>query len=448
MKYKSMLCAFSFLIFSPLSEAQEWNGAVPGFESPPDPLFGEMFGLRKTLSDNGFTYNFGYLSQFGWNGGGGYNHDSHLAYIDQFALTFNQDLEHWTGIPDARIEGNIVNRNHNDNLTTKRTQDTRVNFNDLTQESWGGQSITRLGWLTFARSFDDRRLTWRIGMMNKVQTFDQIIPCDFQMLSQCGGKSANSLTWNNWNVHTWGTTLEYNVTPVVTLKGGVMEQNPDASSRHHAWSSSTRGSKGVLLPVEIEARPIFNGLPGAYNLGVVFTNAPQTDLYRGRSGGAGADDPSGYDKHNRTWFLYAGLNQQLTRHQDDVNRGLSTSVSMSLADQRTNYMHSVYAASLRYRGLFDARPEDWIGVGLTWTEMSNQYARNQRFMNTMGAFSDYNDSAYHPVPGHSLNGEFYYRFRPFSWLELQPGIQYWHHPAGISRTQDAWVTELKTVVTF
>ncbi|STD27446.1 carbohydrate-selective porin OprB [Enterobacter asburiae] len=50
-----------------------------------------------------------------------------------------------------------------------------------------------------------------------------------------------------------------------------MEQNPDASSRSHAWSWSTKGSKGVLLPVEIEARPLVNGLPGAYNLGVVFT---------------------------------------------------------------------------------------------------------------------------------------------------------------------------------
>lgn len=227
-----------------------------------------------------------------------------------------------------------------------------------------------------------------------------------------------------------------------------MEQNPDAASRHHAWSGSTRRSKGVLLPVEIEARPIINGLPGAYNLGVVFTNAPQTDLYRGRSGGAGASDPGGYASHNRTWFLYAGLNQQLTRHQDDASRGLSTSFSMSLADQRTNYMHSVYAASLRYRGLFDARPEDWIGFGLTWTDMSSQYARTQRYMNTIGGVSDYHDTAYHPVPGHSLNGEFYYRFRPVSWLELQPGIQYWHHPAGISHTQDAWVTELKTVVTF
>ncbi|VCX58003.1 Porin B [Klebsiella pneumoniae] len=94
-----------------------------------------------------------------YNAGGGYNHDKHLAYIDQVALTFTQDLERWTGIPDARLEGNIVNRNHDDNLTTKRLQDPRVSFNDLSQESWGGGSITRLGWLTFARSFDDRRLT-------------------------------------------------------------------------------------------------------------------------------------------------------------------------------------------------------------------------------------------------------------------------------------------------
>jgi porin len=51
------------------------------------------------------------------------------------------------------------------------------------------------------------------------------------------------------------------------------------------------------------------------------------------------------------------------------------------------------------------------------------------------------------VAGHSLNGELYYRFRPVSWLELQPGLQYWHRPGGVAQTQDAWV-EWKTVVTF
>ncbi|BDH47492.1 porin [Salmonella enterica subsp. enterica serovar Choleraesuis] len=444
----NILCSALLIVLSPSIVAQEWDGTILGFESPPEPLTGDILGIRSFLNENGFTYNLGYLNEISWNGGGGYNHDSHVAYIDQFSLTFNQDLERWTGIPDARIEGNIVDRNHNDNLTTKRLQDPRVGINDIAQESWGGQSIVRLGWLTFARSFDERRLTWRIGMMNKVQLFDPIIPCDFQLLSQCGGKAANSLTWSNWNVHTWGTSLEYKLTPEVTLKGALMEQNPKAPSRNHAWSWSTGGSKGMLLPVEIEARPIINGLPGIYELGVLFNNAPQQDLYQGRSEGAGASDPKGYAHHNRTWFMYSGFNQQVYRDPKDPDRGMSTSFSVGIGDGRSDPIRSIFSASLRYRGLFDSRPRDWIGFGLTWIDMSRHYIRNQRYINKMNSVYDYDSPVYHPVPGHSLNGEFYYRFRPLKWLELQPGIQYWHHPGGIARTQDAWVTELKTVVTF
>ncbi len=77
--------------------------------------------------------------------------------------------------------------------------------------------------------------------------------------------------------------------------------------------------------------------------------------------------------------MYAGLNQQITRHADDPLRGMSVSLSGSLSDQRSNYIHSAVAASMRYRGLFDARPEDWIGFGLTWIDMSSHYARNQLY---------------------------------------------------------------------
>jgi len=78
------LCLFSLMSASPLTLAQEakWNNTVLGFTPPPDPVLGEMLGIRKILNDNGFTYNLGYLHEISWNGGGGYNHDSHVAYID------------------------------------------------------------------------------------------------------------------------------------------------------------------------------------------------------------------------------------------------------------------------------------------------------------------------------------------------------------------------------
>ena len=76
------------------------------------------------------------------------------------------------------------------------------------------------------------------------------------------------------------------------------------------------------MELELKTHAV-NQLPGVYNLGVLFTNARQSDLYEGVSGGPGASDPQGYRSHDRTWFLYTGFNQQVTRHADDVNRGLS-----------------------------------------------------------------------------------------------------------------------------
>ncbi|ANS40623.1 carbohydrate porin [Serratia inhibens] len=427
----------------------KWDGVALGFEPPSPGLLGDMLGIRPILEESGFHYNLGYLSQLSYNAGGGYDQDKQASYIDQFSLTFSQDLQALTGIPDAALEGNIVNRNHDNNLTRDRLQDPRANPTDLSQESYGGQSITRLGWLTFSRSFLDRRLQWRIGMMNKVQDFDQIIPCDFQTLALCGGKSANSLTWYNWNVHYWGTTLQYKLTDGLTFKTGVMEQNPNATSRGHAWSTTTQGSKGFLLPMELELKTnAVNQLPGVYNIGVLFTNARQQDLYEGVSGGAGATDPNGYRSHNRTWFLYSGFNQQVTRHRGDASRGLSLFYSLGLADQRTNYMHYSTSTGIRYHGLFDARPDDWLGLGVSMVKLSDHYRDNQRYLNQINQATDYQDPNYRPVPGHSVTAELFYRFNVTPWLQLQPGLQYWHHPAGVSETQDAWVTALKTVVTF
>ncbi len=439
-RIRPLSAAVILFIFSGAAQAEQWDGTVLGFEAPQQGLLGDMLGLRPDLQQRGFNFSLGYLSQAATNIGGGYNHDAKLAYIDQFSLTFVQDLQQLTGIPDAAIEGNIVNRNHNSNLTVDRLQNPGLPLNDLAQESWGGQSITRLGWLTFSRSFFDQRLFWRVGMMNKVQTFDQSIPCDFQMLTQCGGKSANAMLWNNWNVHSWGTTLSYRLTPEFTLKGGVMEQNPRVADRNHAWSWSTRGSRGALFPLEAELKTTLNDLPGIYNVGVLLTNASQQHLSRGKTQTDGSSDPAGYQRYSTTGFIWASANQQLTRHSEDATRGMSVSWSGSLSDHRSNRVQLSTALSMRYRGLFDARPEDWLGMGVSYIKMSRYASEQLQFAAPSGAaMADLN---------HSVNAEIYYRLRATSWLELQPDIQYWHHPAGDRNTSDGWVAGLKTVVSF
>lgn len=451
-KLKYIPSMFFIISFSFIEAANadnfSWNGTVLGFEPQKPGLFDHFLSIRNDLHKEGFDYNLVYLTQSAYNAGGGYNHDKHLAFIDQLSLTFTQDLEIYTGIPDAKIEGNIVNRNHNDELTTLRVQNPRVRKNDSTQESSGGESITRLGWMTFSRSFDNRKLSWRVGLVNKSQLFDKIVPCDFQTLMLCGGKSTSSGTWSNWNKHVWGTTLSYKLTDELLVKGGVLEQNPQSSSRSHAWSWSTKGSKGVLLPLEIEMKTHVNELPGVYNLGTLYTNAPQKDLYTGNVNDVDGSIQIENKTYDHTWFIWGGFNQQITRHNGDVNRGLSASFNFSYADQRTVPRHTITALSLRYRGLFDLRPEDWIGIGISHVDASKHYARNQEYLNQLSGITNKYDNRYNPVPSNSTNIELFYRFRPYTWIELQPGIQYWHNPAGIKETQDAYVLEMKTAVSF
>ncbi|UXY09839.1 carbohydrate porin [Kosakonia sp. ML.JS2a] len=441
---KVVLMMVSPFLFSTGSYAAEqtpaWSPTVLGYEPMTPGLLGDWGGMRSTLSDNGFNYALIYQTESAYNVSGGYNKSGHYAFVDQTALLFNQDLERLTGMSDAKIEGLITNRNHDDNLTTERLQDQRVHFNDLAQEGWGTGSITRLGYLTFSRTFMDKKLTWRAGLMNYQQTFDQITPCDFQLLTLCGGKSSNSLTWNTWNIHSWGTTFAYAVTPELTLKTGVIEQNSRADDTSRAWSFTTHGSKGVLLPVEAELKTHVNGLPGAYNLGILFTNAKQSSLYT----------PVGEETetYNRTWFAWAGFNQQVTSHQDDQSRGMSVFGNMSIADQRTDVSHIIASLGIRYRGLFDAMPNDYIGFGGSWIDMSNRLAKTERQINQINGIYDYDNPLYQPVQGHAVNFDLYYRFRPVSWLDIQPDIQYWINPAAVSETKNAFVVGLKTAIRF
>lgn len=422
------------------AEIPIWSPTVLGYEPITPGLLGDWGGIRTTLADNGFNYALIYQTESAYNLSGGYNKSGHYAFVDQTALIFTQDLERFTGMSDAKIEGLITNRNHDDNLTTERLQDPRVHFTDLAQEGWGTGSITRLGYLTFSRTFMDKKLTWRAGLMNYQQTFDQITPCDFQLLTLCGGKSSNSLTWNTWNIHSWGTTFAYAFTPELTLKTGILEQNSRAADTSRAWSFTTHGSKGVLLPVEAELKTHVNNLPGAYNIGVLFTNAEQSSLYT----------PVGKDTetYNRTWFAWAGFNQQVTSHEDDRSRGMSVFGNMSLADQRSDVSHIVASLGIRYRGLFDAMPDDYIGFGGSWIDMSNRLAKTQRQVNQISGIYDYDNPLYQPVQRHAINFDLYYRFRPVSWLDIQPDLQYWINPGAVSETKNAFVVGLKTAIRF
>ncbi|MGL4858910.1 MAG: carbohydrate porin, partial [Enterobacteriaceae bacterium] len=233
--------------------------------------------------------------------------------------------------------------------------------------------------------------------------------------------------WYNWNVYYWGTTFQYHINDQFTIKSGVLEQNPQAPDRGRHWSLSTDGSKGVVLPLELEWRPNTE-LPGIYNLALLYTNAKRDQLNRLQADGRP-------QSKRDTIYLYGSFNQQLTRHENDINRGLSLSYSFGLADQSVTASEFTQSVSLRYRGLFDSRPEDMLAAGISYVRMGGDYKEQQAAMNQVDI-------------SHSTVSELYYRIRATPWLDLQPSLQYWQNPGAMASTSDAWVIGFKTFVTF
>ncbi|ELF7480671.1 carbohydrate porin, partial [Salmonella enterica subsp. enterica serovar Kentucky] len=93
-------------------------------------------------------------------------------------------------------------------------------------------------------------------------------------------------------------------------------------------------------------------------------------------------------------------------------------------------------------------PNDYIGFGGSWIDMSNRLAKTERQINQINGIHDYDNPLYQPVQGHSVNFDLYYRFRPVSWLDIQPDIQYWINPGAVNETKDAVVIGIKTAVRF
>jgi porin len=56
--------------------------------------------------------------------------------------------------------------------------------------------------------------------------------------------------------------------------------------------------------------------------------------------------------------------QQLTSHNGDASRGLNIAANATFHDKDTNLVDNYQSVMLVYKGPFDARPKDDVGIGV------------------------------------------------------------------------------------
>lgn len=407
-------------------------------------LLGDWNGKRQQLEQQGYKFTASIMSQSATNLDGGYNDSNTFENAAQLSLGANLDLEKIAGWKDTTASLVVTKRDGNA-LTLERIKDPRSSQLGNAQEIYGRGKIWRLSQAWVKKGFIDNTVQVKFGRMGMSEDFNSS-QCEFQNLLLCGGQLGKSIgsIWYNSPVGVWAANVKYQFAPEWTLGVGVYEVNPDnikTESNSDGFNLDMNNVKGATIPVELAWKPklaAFNGLPGEYKVGALYSTAEANDI---KTAGK---------VHDGKQSFWINAQQQLTNNGQDPKRGLYVSFNGVVNDKATTFVQSTQQLALWYKGPFDSRPNDSIGFGIANYVVNHRAKDKQIATNESRGYYSYDPIAsdYIPIQDDELNVELNYTYQWSPAVMLRPNIQYIHQPAGVKEVDDAWVAGLSVKVNF
>ncbi|CRN02460.1 Outer membrane protein D1 [Pseudomonas sp. 34 E 7] len=421
--------------------------AADAFSADSKWMTGDWGGERTKLIEQGIDIKADYVGEMGYNAHGGYNDDKTGRYSDQFGLGVALDLQKLWGWDNTQAKIQLTNRN-GQNISNDRIGDPRAGTLSSSMEVYGRGHMVRLTQFWIQHQMFDNKLDVKLGYFGEGEDFNTF-PCDFQNLSFCGSQVGNYVnTWYNWPVSQPAIRVKYNITPELYAQIGAYSQNPSQLEHGNGFKLSGSGTKGTVIPVELVWSPKVNNLPGEYRVGYYKSAADAPDVREDVNGNdavlTGASLRTRSSKKGY-WFV---AQQQLTTHNGDATRGLNIAANATFHDKETNLVDNYQSLMLVYKGPFDARPKDDVGIGVARLHVNDDVKKNSQLLNAANGISDYDNPLYTPIRETEYNVELNYGFHVTNWLTVRPNLQYVVQPGGVDKVDNALVAGLKIQSTF
>ena len=422
--------------------------AADAFSSDSKWMTGDWGGERTKLIEQGIDIKMDYVGEVGGNLHGGFNDDKTARYADQFGLGVALDLQKLWGWDNTQAKVQFTNRNGY-NISNDRVGDPRAGTLSSSQEVYGRGHMVRLTQLWIKHQFFDNKLDIKAGYFGEGEDFNTF-PCDFQNLAFCGSQVGNWATniWYNWPVSQAAIRVKYNINDELYAQIGAYNQNPSQLEHGNGFKLSGSGTKGTVLPVELVWSPKVNSLPGEYRVGYYKSTADADDVREDVNGFDAATTGDAYKTHSSKsgyWFV---AQQQLTSHNGDATRGLNIAANATFHDKDTNFIDNYQSVMFVYKGPFDARPKDDVGIGAARIHVNDDVKKNAELLNVSNGVSDYDNPVFSPIRETEYNYEINYGFHVTNWLTVRPNLQYITHPGGVDEVDNALVAGLKIQSTF
>ncbi|MGJ8515217.1 carbohydrate porin [Carnimonas bestiolae] len=403
--------------------------AYSAFDPDSEYMFGDWGGERTRLEESGIFFDLDFTGEGARNIGGGDRSSSTTKFADQFGAGVGFDLEKLLGVSGADVYMSITNRNGHNIGSRLNSPDSLVSGSS-TQEVEGRGPVTRLTSFWWHQRLFNDALELKLGRIPAGDDFGVIIN-HFQNLAFGGNQAGN---WGN-NIYNspiaqWAAIVRYNFAPEAYFQVGAFNVNDSNLENGHGFNLTTNGSQGTHYPIEVGYTPKINGLQGTYRFGYYYNNADSRSW--------GARESSTNDSNSGLYYV---AQQQVTRQNNDDNRGLTLFSLGNINHGDTAGVDRYISGGLTYKGLFDARPKDDMGIGVAYLHFNND-------VNDFVDWSNSQHGTHYLRQGHEIDAEIYYGFQLTNYLSIRPNIQYVVNPSGASSVDDGWVLGSRIEATF
>lgn len=389
-------------------------------------MLGDWGGKRVELAQQGIKFETNYVADGAYLAHGGRNPHADPTVASQLWLGTALDMEKLKGWDGVTIRA-VMTARQGRSTSIRDLQDPSAPQMANVQGAYGrGNQDSRLTELSIEKNFKDQGISIKVGRLGLGMDFN-VMACDFVSTAFCAaqmGKWQGAL-WMNTPVAQWAGRLKYQVNPELFTQIGVYEFNPDngnAQAEGQGWSLDTDHADGVTIPIEIVWQPktLFNQLSGSYRVGGMYNTADDPINQK---------DVTTQDGKNRTFAGWLAIEQQLLS-TGEGKRGLHGFANFTWHDRITNKVDNSQQIGVKYIGLFDALPNDIVGLGVNRVHVNNRIENKN-----LDASAEYNI-------------ELNYSYNATPWFLLRPNVQYVINPGASNNVENAFVLGLSSRIIF
>jgi len=411
---------------------------------PPDHLFGDWYGLRTRLEDQGIIPSLTFQSNLAGNPVGGKRRG--FTEADNLGLNVNADLDKLYGLQGGAFHFSTSQRS-GANLSAIDVGNTFTTQQVYGRETW--QVIN----VEYLQKFLANRVELRIGRIAAGDVF-VVSPYDYLFMQNAIDGNPVGIFFNAPGMSaypnaTWGAELKVQTTERTYLRGGVY--NGDLAHtheiHHHGLDWSMRGPVFLIGEAVYQRNQLKDdkGLVGNYKLGFWFDGHSYQDFGTKVLGAAAPGLGIASTVRHGNYGFYGLFDQVLIRFgspEEKTLRGIGVTACVQAApEQERSTMPFFCEAGILVRGIFPQRPIDVAGFGIIYGHFSSDLRSAQRLAQRL-------DSSVGVQQEETvLEWNYTFRFRNGAYF-IEPDIQYIIRPGGTGNIPNALVVGAQIGVNF